>query len=102
MRHISWKAYAQGKGMLTKTFQGQARPSLWIDWNQSGDGSLEDRLGSMTALVLGADREEQKYGLKLPGTTIEQGNGNSHKLACLHALSIFRQADINVFFEVAG
>ncbi|NIN81862.1 MAG: DUF58 domain-containing protein, partial [Pseudomonas stutzeri] len=31
LRHISWKAYARGKGLLTKTFQGHARPSLWID-----------------------------------------------------------------------
>ncbi len=93
LRHISWKAYAQGKGLLTKTFQGHARPSLWIDWEHFREGSLEDKLSGMANLVLSADNEDQKYGLKLPGITIAQDSGNSHMHSCLHALAVFRQAD---------
>jgi uncharacterized protein (DUF58 family) len=100
LRHISWKAYAQGKGMLTKTFQGQARPTLWIDWQLLGEGSLEDKLSFMTALVLAAESQEQKYGLRLPGTSIEQNFGNAHKHVCLQALAIFRQADLNQEFKL--
>ncbi len=95
LRHISWKAFAQGKGLLTKTFQGNARPSLWIDWFQIHDGSIEDKLGIMTALVLSAENEDQKYGLRLPGTIIEQDFGNAHKHTCLHALAVYKQADFN-------
>ncbi|MDH3389356.1 MAG: DUF58 domain-containing protein [Gammaproteobacteria bacterium] len=95
LRHISWKAYAQGRGLLTKTFQGQARPSLWIDWDLLADAALEDKLSFMTALVLAAESEEQKYGLKLPGITIEQGYGSAHKHNCLQALAVFRQFDFN-------
>ncbi len=98
LRHISWKAYAQGRGLLTKTFQGQARPSLWIDWEQISDGSVEDRLALMAALVLIAENEEQKYGLRLPGTTIEQDFGSAHKHTCLQALAVFRQNDFNAEF----
>lgn len=101
LRHISWKAYAQGKGMLTKTFQGHARPSLWIDWDHFRERSLEDRLSGMTSLVLSADNEEQKYGLKLPGITIQQDTGNSHMHRCLHALAVFRQADLDQRFAPA-
>ena len=93
MRHISWKAYARGKGLLTKTFQGNARPSLWIDWSLLPESSPEEKLSLMTALVLAAEKEEQKYGLRLPGETIEQGFGNAHKHACLLALATFRQLD---------
>jgi len=100
LRHISWKAYAQGRGLLTKTFQGHARPSLWIDWQSLTEGSLEDRLSLMANLVLAAENEEQKYGLRLPGTTIEQGYGNAHKHACLQALAVFRQPDFNQEFEL--
>ena len=100
LRHISWKAYAQGKGMLTKTFQGQARPTLWIDWQLLGEGSLEDKLSFMTALVLAAESQEQKYGLRLPGTSIEQNFGNAHKHVCLQALAIFRQTDLNQEFKL--
>ncbi|MCP4878047.1 MAG: DUF58 domain-containing protein [Gammaproteobacteria bacterium] len=100
LRHISWKAYAQGKGLLTKTFQGHARPSLWIDWQRLREGSLEDRLSLMAALVLAAESEEQKYGLRLPGTVIEQDYGNAHKHTCLQALAIFSQSDTNQELEL--
>ena len=93
LRHISWKAYAQGKGLLTKTFQGQARPSLWIDWDLLAQASLEEKLSFMTALVLAAESEEQKYGIRLPGYVIEQGFGSAHKHNCLQALAVFRQPD---------
>jgi uncharacterized protein (DUF58 family) len=102
LRHVSWKAYAQGKGLLTKTFQGQARPTLWIDWQMLGEGSLEDKLSFMTALVLAAENQEQKYGLRLPGTTIEQAFGNAHKHVCLQALAIFRQSDLNQEPQLEG
>jgi uncharacterized protein (DUF58 family) len=100
LRHVSWKAYAQGKGLLTKTFQGQARPTLWIDWQLLGEGSLEDKLSFMTALVLAAENEEQKYGLRLPGTTIGQSYGSAHKHACLQTLAVFRQSDLNQEFTL--
>jgi uncharacterized protein (DUF58 family) len=95
LRHISWKAYAQGKGLLTKTFQRHARPSLWIDWHQIPDGSVEEKLSTMTALVIEAENEDQKYGLRLPATTIDQNFGNAHRHACLHALAVYKQVDFN-------
>ena len=98
LRHISWKAYAQGRGLLTKTFQGHARPSLWIDWDQIKQNTLEEKLSFMTALVLAAESEEQKYGLRLPGLVIEQDFGNAHKHTCLQALALFRQPDGNAEF----
>ena len=100
LRHISWKAYAQGKGLLTKTFQGNARPSLWIDWSLLREGSPEEKLSLMTALVLAAEKEEQKYGLRLPGVTIEQDFGNAHKHACLLALAVFRQPEPDAEFRL--
>ena len=100
LRHISWKAYAQGKGLLTKTFQGNARPSLWIDWEMIKQGSLEDKLSFMAALVLSAESEEQKYGLRLPGTTIEQDYGSAHKHNCLQTLAVFQQPDSGQELEI--
>ncbi|MCH8105904.1 MAG: DUF58 domain-containing protein [Proteobacteria bacterium] len=99
LRHISWKAYAQGKGLLTKTFQGQARPSLWIDWYQIPQGSIESKLSHMTALAILAENENQKYGVRLPGKTIDQDSGTAHKLACLYAIATFRQVDFDQEFD---
>jgi uncharacterized protein (DUF58 family) len=99
LRHISWKAYAQGKGMLTKTFQGHARPTLWIDWWKIPDGSTESKLSYMTALVFLAENENQSYGVKLPGQTIEQQTGTAHRQECLYAIATFRQTDFNQEFD---
>ncbi len=99
LRHVSWKAYAQGKGLLTKTFQGHARPSLWIDWSAIQQGSLEGRLSYLTSLVLLAENDNLRYGLRLPGITIEQQTGMAHRQACLTALARFRQTNLNSDFE---
>lgn len=95
LRHISWKAYAQGKGLLTKTFQGHAQPSLWIDYSLVAGESVEDRLSLMTAMVLLADKDHLEYGVRLPGIVIEKQSGISHRQTCLAALATFQQADID-------
>ena len=100
LRHISWKAYAQGRGLLTKTFQGHARSALWIDWSRINSVSLHEKLCIMTAQVLDAASGEQKYGLRVPGLIIEPSEGNSHKHACLHALATFNQNDFNQPLQV--
>ena len=92
LRHISWKAYAQGRGMLTKTFQGHATPSLWINWSDMPAKSIEGKLSQMTALVIQAQQDGRKYGLKLPGNSIEQNTGAAHRAYCLQQLATFRQA----------
>ena len=62
--------------------------------------TIEEKLSFMTALVLAAENEEQKYGLRLPGTTIGQSYGSAHKHACLQALAVFRQPDLNQEFTL--
>lgn len=92
LRHISWKAYAQGRGMLTKTFQGHATPSLWINWSDMSASSIEGKLSQMTALVIQAQQAGRKFGLKLPSISINQDSGTTHKADCLRHLAIYRQA----------
>jgi uncharacterized protein (DUF58 family) len=95
LRHISWKALAQGRGMLTKTFQGYATPSLWIDWKDMSAASVEGKLGQMSALIIQAHQQGRKFGLMLPSTTIQQDSGFTHRSHCLQQLATFRQRDIN-------
>ncbi|MCP4430581.1 MAG: DUF58 domain-containing protein [Gammaproteobacteria bacterium] len=98
LRHISWKAYAQGKGLLTKTFQGNAQPSLWIDFSLIAKESIEHRLCCMTAMVLLADKDNLEYGIKLPGKVIERASGIVHRQTCLTTLATFQQPDIDSEF----
>lgn len=100
LRHISWKAYAQGRGMLTKTFQGHATPSLWINWEDMSAPSMEGKLSQMTALVLEAQQDGRKFGLRIPGIVIEQDTGSAHQSKCLDYLATFKQRNKNAELQV--
>jgi uncharacterized protein (DUF58 family) len=95
LRHISWKAYAQGRGLLTKTFQGHAAPALWIRWEDMPTNSTEAKLSAMTALIIQANRDGRVYGLSLPAIKLEQNSGPAHYNQCLQQLSVFQQNDLN-------
>lgn len=101
LRHISWKAYAQGRGMLTKTFQGHASPSLWINWSDMTATAQEARLAQMTALVIQANQLSQNYGVNLPGQEIAQHSGSAHFANCLKQISCYNQtaADAELAIE---
>lgn len=87
LRHISWKAYAQGRGMLTKTFQSHASPAIWINWDDMTADSIDGKLGQMTALIVQAEQDGRKYGMKLPNLIVEQETGPSHRAYCLQQLA---------------
>lgn len=93
LRHISWKAYAQGRGMLTKTFQGNASPQLWIEWSQMSATTQEGKLSQMAALVIQAQQQNRLYGLRLPGVELELDSSLAHKSHCLEQLALFQQSN---------
>lgn len=89
LRHVAWKAMARGQGMLTKQFSGSARPELWLDWADLGSMETEARLSRLCRWVLDAQETGLSYGLRIPGATVEPGNGEAHRRACLEALALF-------------
>ncbi len=99
LRHISWKAYAQGRGMLTKTFQGQASPSLTIRWQDMTSPSPEGKLSQMTALVVHANQQGRKYAVTLPNNETRLDDGPTHYAHCLRLLTLFQQADGGEIFH---
>jgi uncharacterized protein (DUF58 family) len=89
-RHIHWKAAARGQGLQTKVFSGRAAAELWLDWNAlPANLDLESKLSRLTRWVLSADREELRYGLRLPGLELAPDTGESHRLACLRELALY-------------
>ena len=88
LRHISWKAFSKGQGLLTKRFSAETGRTVTLDWHQlSGDD--ERRLSRLSAMVLSADRLGVRYGLTLPGKAMSPDQGGPHKHRCLHALALF-------------
>lgn len=89
LRHVAWKAVAQGRGMLTKQFSGQAMPELWLDWDDLAGMATEARLSRLCRWVLDAQNAGLSYGLRLPGTTLAPGSGEAHQRNCLERLALF-------------
>lgn len=89
LRHVAWKAMAQGRGMLTKQFSGQALPELWLDWDDLAGMDTEARLSRLCRWVLDAQNAGLSYGLRIPGSTLAPGNGETHQRSCLEALALF-------------
>ena len=91
-RHIAWKAVARNidnSPLLVKQFAGGAAEELWLDLALTANGDLETRLSVLTGWVIAADRQQTRYGLRLPGREITPGLGNTHRDLCLEALALY-------------
>jgi uncharacterized protein (DUF58 family) len=99
-RHVAWKSVARSdtqdarsNAMLTKQFAGDAVAELWLDLGDLPQAlGLEQRLSRLTGWVLAAERGGAHYGLRLPGTEIAPGRGETHCAACLEALALYQAA----------
>jgi uncharacterized protein (DUF58 family) len=92
-RHVAWKSVARSEEMLTKQFAGDAVAELWLDLGDlPASLGLENRLSRLAGWVLAAEREGAIYGLRLQGTEVSPGRGDTHRTACLEALALHETA----------
>ena len=89
LRHVNWKAYARERGLVTKQFQRHQSPEHWLDLRNAQGTTLENRLSQLCRWVLDADKEHQRYGLRLLGQEIPISEGPAHRRRCLQALALF-------------
>ncbi len=85
-RHIDWKAVARGRPMLIKHFAGSGG-EWWFDWTHTA-GDDENRVSQLALWVVEAERCGWRYGLRLPGVSLQPANGAAHRHACLAALAV--------------
>lgn len=88
VRQVHWKAVAQGQGMHTKQFAGEAAQELWLAWDLLPGLPTEERLSRLCRWVLEADTAGLAYGLRLPEQTIASGFGPAQRRRCLEALAL--------------
>jgi len=88
-KHIHWGAYAKTGKAYTKTFSDYANQDLWLDWDSLTLVGVESKLSHLSARILQSHKEQQIYGLKIPGKTIQPSSGEVHKTLCLTALALF-------------
>jgi uncharacterized protein (DUF58 family) len=89
LQRISWKASSRGQGLFTKDFTGRYRSTVFLDWHSLGTPDPEDKLSLLCHMVLNAYQNDVTYGLRLPGTSIQPGNGRGHRIRCLKALALY-------------
>lgn len=96
-RHIAWKAVARGDALLTKQFSGRADTELWIDWRHlPASLDTEQKLSRLARWVLDAHAAGLNYGLRIPGRTVDPGQGEAQRERCLEALALFGIGDDGV------
>lgn len=89
VRRIHWKTAARSGEPMVKQFGVPKGDALWLAWDQLPTLATEARLSRLCRWVLQAEHWGQTYGLRLPGTIVEPGSGNAHKLRCLEALALY-------------
>ncbi|WP_259394856.1 DUF58 domain-containing protein [Shewanella sp. SR44-3] len=91
LKQVAWKQWAQGKGLLTKTFsQPQGKP-LWLLLANITGHDIEERLSKLAWQVDELSRRQQVFGVVLDNAhTIEQNIGDSHRITCQQAIALFQ------------
>lgn len=94
-RHVAWRASARSDGdLLVKEFRAGGIATRWLDWEQTeAEGDVEARLGRLVRWVMDAHAGDERWGLRLPGTTIPLDSGEAHYERCLRALALFPETD---------
>lgn len=94
MRNMDWRALAREQGPFIKLYQGEGGHRLVLHWDMTQHfNDIEKRLSQLCLWVLQAEEQESLYQLELPGISIDFGQGDQHKHACLKALATYGLTD---------
>lgn len=83
---LAWKQWSRTGVLAAKAFSVPPRQQLWLDYDACR-GDPERRLSLLCARVLAHHRAGDRYGLRLPGVTLPQGEGPRQRREALEALA---------------
>ncbi|MEE8059319.1 MAG: DUF58 domain-containing protein [Pseudomonadales bacterium] len=92
LKHIFWKGYAKGQRLQTKQFASYREQRLWLDWDSFG-GDAEQRLSAICYWVLKLERNNDEYGVRLPGVEVSPAHGGHHQAQVLTVLALFNSKE---------
>jgi len=90
-KHLNWKGFAKGQGLMAKQFGSHLDQHLWLDWEHIATHSMEAKIARLCQWVMEAERQQVAYGLVLPGMRLAPDLGPNHRHQCLKALALFQQ-----------
>ncbi|WP_462324882.1 DUF58 domain-containing protein [Desulfoplanes sp.] len=88
MQRVAWKSSSKGTGLLTKEFVTGTRRHVGIRWDDV-QGSDEERLSQLCAMILAAEKRGAPYWLELPGHVSDVARGVEHRHRCLMRLAAY-------------
>lgn len=86
-RQVAWKAYARGAPLLVREYHDARGSERLLDFAQLGSLDVEARLSQLAMWVVDAERDGDRWALRLPAETLPVGSGAAHRRACLDALA---------------
>ncbi len=88
-KHIYWKAFAKGQGLLTKHYHTQLSTEVYLQYTTTPGHTVEERLSQLCRWILDAEAAGIRYGLNIPGLKLPPSFGTVHRTQCLQALACF-------------
>lgn len=90
LKIVVWKKAAKSDTLVSRDAQNAQNLELWLDIAHTGLGGAarEQSLSRLCAWILVAERQNLRYGLRLPNGEISPNSGEAHKRACLQALAL--------------
>jgi uncharacterized protein (DUF58 family) len=86
---IDWKAFARERGLQVKQFTTPLGEELWLDFSDTPDRTVEEKLARMARWILDAEAQSLRYGLRLPDGELLPSSGIAHRDECLRRLALF-------------
>jgi len=89
LKHMAWKVVARGQEPAVRQYADLAASPEWIDWEYLPGVDPEKRLQQLCRWILDSDAQGRRFGLRIPGATVDPAIGPAHRRACLRALAAF-------------
>lgn len=89
LKHVAWKNYARGQGMLIKEYASTMDQKVWLRWDMFQDLDTESILSRLCWCVIRLDETGLDFGLDIPGTIINPAKGSDHYKRMLETLALF-------------
>lgn len=89
LRAIHWKSLARETGLATKVFTDPTEGRRWLEWDRMAGLEIELRLSYLCWWALSLEKENQPYGLRMPGAELPPAVGAEHQQQVLRQLALF-------------
>ena len=89
LQHIHWKSFARHQTLQTKEFSSTTSDELWLNWSDTTVTGVELKLSQLSRWLLLANKQNLRYGLRLPDLIIQPGRGQHHLGSCLKQLALY-------------